>query len=213
MPLAITAVVSLLLGMANHESPGAILTPLAAQTQQDSPQTNPPPETPKTGQEENQPAPPTTPPQNSPAPAPSQAEEQKQTPTESSKPAPKKVPTTSRHRQRSRKPPQASPAVDAPEKKVVRNGSTSEPKVQFSSPVSQQQAAQERQKIKQLLAISDANLKKMSGRQLNASQKDTVDQIRNYMEQAVAADKAGDIQRAQNLASKARLLSDDLVKH
>ena len=50
-------------------------------------------------------------------------------------------------------------------------------------------------------------------RQLNPSQQDSVSQIRKYMEQANAAEKAGDVQRAHNLASKALLLSDDLVKH
>jgi len=33
------------------------------------------------------------------------------------------------------------------------------------------------------------------------------------MEQAKAAEESGDVQRAQNLASKALMLSDDLVKH
>jgi hypothetical protein len=33
------------------------------------------------------------------------------------------------------------------------------------------------------------------------------------MEQAQVAEKAGDLQRAHNLASKALLLSDDLAKH
>jgi hypothetical protein len=33
------------------------------------------------------------------------------------------------------------------------------------------------------------------------------------MEQAKEAEAAGDVQRAQNLASKALMLSDDLVKH
>jgi hypothetical protein len=37
-------------------------------------------------------------------------------------------------------------------------------------------------------------------------------QIRAYMEQAKSADAAGELQRARNLAVKAHLLSDELVK-
>jgi len=64
-----------------------------------------------------------------------------------------------------------------------------------------------------LLATSDANLKKISGRQLNASQQDTVKQIKSYMDQAKKAATGGDVQRAYNLAVKANLLSAELAGH
>ena len=79
--------------------------------------------------------------------------------------------------------------------------------------MSAEQASSQRQSTTQLLAATDANLKQISSRQLNSTQQDSVSQIRKYMEQAKAAEKAGDVQRAHNLASKALLLSDDLVKH
>jgi hypothetical protein len=101
----------------------------------------------------------------------------------------------------------------APEKRVVRNGSTGDPVVQLAPGMSQEQASRQRQSTTELLAATDSNLKQISGRQLNPSQQDSVSQIRKYMEQAQAAEKVGDVQRAQNLASKALLLSDDLVKH
>ena len=100
----------------------------------------------------------------------------------------------------------------APVKVVVRNGSTHEPTVQISPTVSQQQAVQQRQNTSQLLGAAEANLKKISEQSLTAERKNIVEQIRGYIEGAKAAEKAGDMQRAQNLASKARLLSDDLVK-
>jgi len=65
----------------------------------------------------------------------------------------------------------------------------------------------------QLLATSDANLKKIAGRQLSESQQDTVKQIKTYMEQAKNAANGGDLQRAYNLAVKANLLSAELVGH
>jgi hypothetical protein len=40
-----------------------------------------------------------------------------------------------------------------------------------------------------------------------------VTQIRNYVQQAKAAENAGDLQRARNLAFKAQLLSDDVLRH
>jgi len=114
--------------------------------------------------------------------------------------------TKPRHRRKpARKP-------GAPVKVVVRNGSTHEPTVQISPTVSQQQAVQQRQNTSQLLGVTEANLKKISEQSLTAERKNIVEQIRGYIEGAKAAEKAGDMQRAQNLASKARLLSDDLVK-
>ena len=95
----------------------------------------------------------------------------------------------------------------------MRNGSTSDPTVQIAPRVSQQQASQERQNVDHLLATTAGNLQKLSSRQLSATQQEVVKQIRMYMDQAKDATGAGDLQRAQNLASKARLLSDELVRH
>jgi hypothetical protein len=100
----------------------------------------------------------------------------------------------------------------APEKRVVRNGSTSEPVIQLSPTATDGEASSQRQNTGQLLATADANLQKVSGRQLNTTQQDVVSQIRKYMEQAKEAESAGDLQRAQNLAVKAHLLSEDLVR-
>jgi hypothetical protein len=94
----------------------------------------------------------------------------------------------------------------------VRNGGTTDPAVQLAPGVSPEQASSQRQNTTQLLAATDANLKQISSREINSSQQASVSQIRKYMEQAKTAEQAGDVQRAQNLASKALLLSDDLAK-
>lgn len=96
---------------------------------------------------------------------------------------------------------------------MVRNGGTADSGTQLSPGVSDEQASRERQSTTQLLSSTDANLKQLSARQLNTTQQDSVSQIKKYMQQAKAAEEAGDVQRAQNLASKALMLSDDLVKH
>ena len=75
-----------------------------------------------------------------------------------------------------------APAGTTPEKKVVENGGTDEPPVDLSSGVNQKQASEQAKRADELLASSDANLKKISGRQLSASQQDTVKQIKSYME-------------------------------
>jgi len=104
-------------------------------------------------------------------------------------------------------------AATGPRKTVVRNGSTADPVVQLAPSVTDQQASQQRQSTTQLLAATDANLNKISARQLTSSQQDMVTQIRNYVQQAKAAENAGDLQRARNLAFKAQLLSDDVLRH
>jgi hypothetical protein len=96
---------------------------------------------------------------------------------------------------------------------VVRDGGTSEPTAQISAGgVSKEQASHQLQNTTQLLAATNTNLQKLSSRPLNPGQQDTVKQIRTYMEQAKAATDAGDLQRGHNLASKAQMLSDDLLK-
>jgi len=109
--------------------------------------------------------------------------------------------------------PAAAPTGSGPTKTVVRNGGTSNPTVDLSPGLSPQQASNQTESTKQLLATSDANLKKITGRQLSPSQQDTVKQIKSYMDQAKAAENGGDVQRAHNLAVKASLLSADLVGH
>ncbi len=126
------------------------------------------------------------------------------------KPTAQTKPPVKRHR---RKRTAINATSSTPEKKVVRNGGTADPAVQLAPGVSDEQASRQRQSTTQLLATTDTNLKQISARQLSASQQESVSQIRKYMEQAKTAEAAGDVQRAQNLASKALLLSDDLVKH
>jgi len=126
------------------------------------------------------------------------------TPTKSA-PAPSKPPRRSPPRKK-------SVQADGTPKKVVRQGGTSEPQAQLGPEVSQQQISQERQTTSQLLALTNANLQRISTLQLSSGQQDTLKQIHNFVEQAKVAEKAGDFQRAQNLADKAHQLSDDLVK-
>lgn len=104
-----------------------------------------------------------------------------------------------------------APTPCPPPKKVVRNGSSAEPAIQLVGGTTDQQAANERS-TEQLTTATEDNLKKIAGRRLSASEQESVEQIKEYMEQSKQAVAAGDAERAHNLAQKARLLSDQLVK-
>jgi cytoskeletal protein RodZ len=108
--------------------------------------------------------------------------------------------------------PGSDKASSGPKARVVRRGSTTEPTIQFVPGLAPGQAAAQRQSTTQLLVSTEANLKKISSQQLTPPQRESVSQIRKYMEQAKTADGSGDVQRAHNLAFKARLLSDELLR-
>jgi hypothetical protein len=109
--------------------------------------------------------------------------------------------------------PAPKPTGTTPAKTVVKNGGTNEPIVDLSPDVNQKQASEQAVRTNQFLASSDANLKKISGRQLSASQLDTVKQIQSYIDQSKKAANDGDVQRAYKLAVKANLLSAELAGH
>jgi hypothetical protein len=122
--------------------------------------------------------------------------------------AEKKASPKAKHKKRRHK--VTSPTT--PRKVVVRNGSAADPSPQFSATISPEQASHEKQDTAVLLAEAGANLQKLLGHQLNSSQQDTSAQVRGYMKQAKSAEDAGDLQSAHNLALKALLLSNELVR-
>jgi hypothetical protein len=107
----------------------------------------------------------------------------------------------------------ASAPNGAPHKIVVREGGASEPAAQIAPGMTPAEATRQRHNAEQLLGATDDKLKRLAGRTLDAKQQGTVGQIRNYMEGARSALKEGDVRRANTLAQKAHLLSEDLVRH
>jgi|HubBroStandDraft_6_1064221.scaffolds.fasta_scaffold218345_1 hypothetical protein len=99
-----------------------------------------------------------------------------------------------------------------PPKKVVRNGGTDEPTIKLTGETTAAQASQERATTDQLNASTEENLKKIADRQLASSQQEIVTQVQQFVDQSKKAVAAGDLERAHNLALKARLLSDELLK-
>lgn len=107
----------------------------------------------------------------------------------------------------------AAPSKNCPPSKIiVRQGGITEQSIQLAGGPGGDQATQKRGTVNQMLATTEGNLKRISGQQLNATQQDSVSQIRQFADQARAALDAGDMERAQTLAWKAELLSEDLLK-
>jgi hypothetical protein len=140
-----------------------------------------------------------------------------QTPTPAQRP-PK--PPVLRHRKRKRVGKTGSPHKKTPAHKsssesskvVVRNGGANEGVAQLTPATSPVQAQQQRASTAWLLAATDANLKRVAGRQLTPAQQSMIEEIHTYMRQAKAAAASADTNRAQTLAYKARLLSDELAR-
>jgi hypothetical protein len=103
-------------------------------------------------------------------------------------------------------------ATKTPGKVVVENGGAPEPPAQaISAGIDQTQAAHQRQVTEQLLQSTDSNLKGLN-RTLSSEELAMVEQIKAYVSQSRAAITDGDLVKANNLAVKAHLLSDALVK-
>ena len=97
-----------------------------------------------------------------------------------------------------------------PAKIVVQKGGITEQSIQLAGG-SANDGTQKRDTANRMLAATEDNLKKISGRQLSTEQQDSATQIRQFVNQSKSAMAAGDLERAQTLAWKAKLLSDDLV--
>lgn len=172
-----------------------------------TPQNEPPPAAPaQTAKPNQEQAPPQeqTKPEQTPATTPAPAEQPNAAPAQTTEKAPA-CPSNAKTKRRKCKPASA--------RKVVRQGGTSDVAVDLSPAVSQEQASHQRQNASQLIASTDENLKKIASRQLKPSQQETLNQIQNYMQQARTALAAGELERSRNLAFKAHLLSDELLRH
>jgi hypothetical protein len=113
--------------------------------------------------------------------------------------------------------PEASSTPEAtkpcpPPKIVVKQGGVAEQSIQLAGGSAGGEATQKRNAANQMLAATDENLKKISGRRLSIAEQGSVIQIRQFVDQSKTALTAGNLERAQTLAWKAKLLSEDLIK-
>jgi len=105
-------------------------------------------------------------------------------------------------------------AANTPPKIVIQEGRADAPATgpaQTAPITSHTEAAHNQATTEQLQESTEANLRSIK-RTLSAEEQKQVAQIRDFMAQSRQASTEGDLVRARNLAMKAHLLSDDLVK-
>ena len=166
-------------------------------------ETAPPPQQPTTAQTEQ----PTT------------AEVQPPAPVSKPKPPPKKRPpahktnTTAHATTPQTQPkPAAQPPTPAPgTRTTVSHGGTEVASVTISPRLRHDITRDQQQSTEELMRLTDENLKAIN-RQLSNEERAVLQQINSYIDQAKKAMNDQDLLRAHNLALKAHLLSDDLVK-
>ncbi|MFB3916404.1 MAG: hypothetical protein ACE14M_06730 [Terriglobales bacterium] len=154
---------------------------------------------------EQPPAPPPPPPEQTP-PA-----EEKPAVTAKPKPKPKKRAPVAKKTVPAKPAPAPKPAEPAKSKTVVEEGGANQQDQPLSAKLPKTEAMQQRKSTAQLQQETENNLRSIT-RTLTADEQAMVQHIRNYMQQSRAAENDGDTERAYNLAMKARLLSDELVK-
>ena len=160
---------------------------------------------------------PQTPPQEAPKQETPKQETQPQTPVPQEtppSPAPVETSPTAKTKiiRKKRKPAGKTQSGSESGKVVIRNGGAKEDSAQISPGMSDAQAQHQREITNQLLANTDANLKRASGKPLTPAQQSMLDQINTYVRQSKAASDSGDVSRAHTLAFKAHLLSAEIAR-
>jgi outer membrane biosynthesis protein TonB len=140
------------------------------------------------------PPPTTTPEPNRPQPAPVPAAEEK--------------PPVKRHPHVAKRPQQPPTTAQAAQPAPQRPAEDT----QLTAANSPQEALHQQLNTTQQLEATENNLKTLN-RSLNSDEEAMIQHIRSYMQQARTALDEKDFERAYNLAYKARLLSDELIKH
>lgn len=88
---------------------------------------------------------------------------------------------------------------------------THPPAPQISPELSPNDQATYSHKTDEDIKTAEKNLQQSADKRLSAAQQDLVEKIRSFLSQSREASKASDWARAQNLAQKARVLSEELV--
>ena len=108
------------------------------------------------------------------------------------------------------KPHVAPPPAPAPSAPVADAEKPEAPTI--AAQLSKEEFAVAQQEANQSLDIAEKNLASTGNKRLNAAQKDLVSKIKGFLKDAREAAQAGDWARARNLAKKAQVLSEELVR-
>lgn len=82
----------------------------------------------------------------------------------------------------------------------------------IAAQLSKEESAAAMQETNQSLDIAEKNLASTDNKRLNPAQRDLVSKIKSFLKDAREAAQAGDWARARNLAKKAQVLSEELVR-
>lgn len=175
-------------GCARHRT--VALPPVTAAPQPTQPATIPPVETTKPAE--------VTPPASSTRPPASQTQPTTQPP---SRPSTQPATTT--------QPPDAPAKADAPKRPSTEPSRPPAP--QISPQLSPGDVAELQKQTTQFVGDAEKNLHHADGRDLNANQRDMVEKIHGFLNQAQEAINTSDWTRARNLSQKAYLLSVELA--
>jgi hypothetical protein len=151
------------------------------------------------------PVPATTAADNVPALPPAQATKTNSKPRKP-RPAPQKI--TDKPANAANTPPAPQPGDSASQKVVISPGADSSQSIAAAIPHTDD--LHQKQTTAQLLQSTEDNLRTVSNP--NSDQQAMIAQIRNFLAQARQAQTDNDLVRAHNLALKAHLLSDELVR-
>lgn len=146
-------------------------------------------------------------------------------PPDEAPPAPQPVAPVPAETKAEEPPPEAPPPVllPAPAKRPAPRPRPAQPETadpappkpappQISPQLSAQDLAAAKNNTTSNITTAEKNLQVATGKQLSAAQKDLMEKISGFLGQAHEAILADDWVRAQNLADKARVLSNELVK-
>jgi outer membrane biosynthesis protein TonB len=92
------------------------------------------------------------------------------------------------------------------------NPANSAAEVAIGPDITSAQAARDRQSTSRLLDTTENDLKRVDSSNLSSDQQAMLTQIRTYISQSRKAITEGDYERASNLAKKAQVLTDELMK-
>lgn len=108
--------------------------------------------------------------------------------------------------------PRGTPAPTEPEAATTEPSSPKPEPPRISPRYTPAEEAQLRDQTNRFISQAERNLQRMNGQKLTPSQSDLAEKIRGFLAQSREAIGAGDWFRAQNLASKAQVLSQELVR-
>jgi hypothetical protein len=103
------------------------------------------------------------------------------------------------------------PPPPEPPKKTVENSGVQTQPAPLTASISHADALRQKLDTEQLITTAENALRNLN-RQLNNDEQAMVQHIRSFIKQSQTATTEGDLERAYNLAFKARQLSDELIK-